>query len=436
MKHGHRPTRLVGTLRLPRRGPDGLSPAWIRTLQRRHLRSEHARREAETAHHAKVRCFASVNHDLRQPLNALGLLAQTLQATAPTAPIREVADHMVACVEGMGQVVDELLGLARLDAGGLAPQPATWVLSDVLHEVAHTFEPLARAKGLTLAVQVAPQGRVCCDRAMLSRVLGNLVSNAIRYTRHGGVRLVAQDDDRAVVLSVEDTGIGIAAQHLPHIFEEFYQVQPPRLPQRDRRAGLGLGLATVKRLTTLMGLQVQVHSVVGQGSRFAITLPHVPMPARPLPPGTPHHIAGADAPLPCRVLVVDDDADSREALRGLLAAWGCDVQAVASVDQAQPAFNAGWRPEVMVADMHLDQAACGLAAVRQVRSHWQPAEGRAQLPALLITGDVGSDRMRQAQAQGYTVLTKPIKAVRLRAFLNQALAGRVERRLAVRVTAG
>ncbi len=134
----------------------------------------------------------------------------------------------------------------------------------------------------------------------------------------------------------------------------------------------------------------------------------------------------------CRVLVLDDDAPSRDALRGLLAAWGCDVRAVPAVADAEQVFSTGWRPDVLVADMHLDQAACGLAAVRQVRSHWDDE----RLPALLVTGDAGSDRMRQAQAQGYTVLTKPIKAARLRAFMNQALAGRVERKLAVRVVAG
>jgi CheY-like chemotaxis protein len=425
MQGGRPPATLPGALRARQRRHERL----VSALQRQNLRSEQARRAAEAAHHAKVRFFASVNHDLRQPLNALGLLAQTLQARATDADTHELADHMVACVDGMGQVVDELLGLARLDAGPLAPQPAAWQLSEVLHEVACTFAPLARLKGLALAVQVAPQGRVCCDRALLTRVLGNLVANAIRYTAAGSVRLVAHDHEAAVELSVQDTGIGIPAQHLPHIFDEFYQAHNP---QRDRRAGLGLGLATVKRLSTLMGLPVRVHSVVGQGSRFTLTLPRAPaQPQRSAAQAWPPGIA-PDAPMHCRVLVIDDDDDSRAALRGLLLAWGCEVQAMPAWAQAEPAFSTGWRPDVVVADMHLAQAACGLAAVREVRARW----GDALLPALLITGDVGSARMQAAQAQGYTVMTKPIKAVRLRAFLNQALAGRVERRLAVRVVAG
>lgn len=445
MATGHRPARLLGALRSQGRRPEHM----IHALQRKHLRSEQARREAEAAHNAKVRFFASVNHDLRQPLNALGLLAQTLQACAPNPRTREVADHMAACVEGMGQVVDELLGLARLDATTLAAQPAAWRLSDVLHEVAHTFEPLARAKGLRLSVQIdAPTDaqvdaqvdapcRVCCDRALLSRVLGNLVSNAIRYTVQGSVRLVAHDNGQAVEVGVEDTGIGIAAQHLPHIFDEFYRVAPQgSKPAPDHPSGMGLGLATVKRLTTLMGLQVRVQSVVGQGSRFAITLPraddHAPSAHAPAPART----APAETPLRCRVLVVDDDADSRIALHGLLTTWGCEVQALAAVAQAESTLARGWRPDVIVADMHLDNAACGLAAVRQIRARLQGSPGEPPLPALLVTGDVGSPRMREAQALGYTVLTKPIKAARLRAFLNQALAGRVERRLAVRVVAG
>jgi len=461
MATGHRPARLLGALRSRRRRPELM----IHALQRKHLRSEQARREAEAAHNAKVRFFASVNHDLRQPLNALGLLAQTLQASAPNPRTREVADHMAACVEGMGQVVDELLGLSRLDATTLAAQPAAWRLSDVLHEVAHTFEPLARAKGLRLNVQIdaptdaptnaqmdapmdvlvdAPMDalvdapcRVCCDRALLSRVLGNLVSNAIRYTAQGSVRLVALAAGQSIELSVEDTGVGIAAQHLPHIFDEFYRVAPQGSePAHDHPTGMGLGLATVKRLTTLMGLQVRVQSVVGQGSRFAITLPRADDHALPAHAPAPARTAPAEAPLRCRVLVVDDDADSRTALHALLTTWGCDVQATAAVAQADPTLARGWRPDVIVADMHLDNAACGLAAVRQVRARLQGSPGEPPLPALLVTGDVGSPRMREAQALGYTVLTKPIKAARLRAFLNQALAGRVERRLAVRVVAG
>jgi signal transduction histidine kinase len=387
----------------------------IEALRRENQRSEAARRAAEEASAARTRFFAAANHDLRQPLHAMGLLAQTLHAQGPKAApvdVAEVSGHLVECVEGMTNVVDDLLEITRLDVGHMTAQSSVFGLDELLRETCQPYQALARAKGLQLVVEAGPLA-VRSDRALVGRVLANLVSNAIRYTRAGTVRICARPQGDHVELRVEDTGIGIATDHLPRIFEEFYQVGNPA---RDRRLGLGLGLATVKRLSDLLSLSVSVQSAPGQGSVFALMLPLAPdHELAPLPPGgTPavEPLIGSQ-----RVLVIEDDADSRNAMLGLLRQWGCDARAAPGAREALAWLGQGFTPDVLVVDLRLADGASGLDAIDALRA----AVGH-ELPALVVTGDAGSEHMLKAQARGFAVLIKPARLVQLRAFLSQAFS--------------
>jgi signal transduction histidine kinase/CheY-like chemotaxis protein len=387
----------------------------IEALRLENQRSEAARRVAEEASAARTRFFAAANHDLRQPLHAMGLLAQTLYAQgakAAPAELAEVSGHLVDCVEGMTHVVDDLLDITRLDVGHMAPQCEAFALDELLREACQPYQALARAKGLALNLDAGPLA-VRSDRALVARVLANLVSNAIRYTRAGAVRIYAWPQGDHVELRVEDTGIGIASDHLPRIFEEFYQVGNPA---RDRRLGLGLGLATVKRLSDLLSLSVSVQSAPGQGSVFTLRLPlaqgHELAPTRA-------GDAAAVEPLIAsqRVLVIEDDADSRNALLGLLRQWGCDARAAPGTREALAWLGQGFTPDVLVVDLRLADGASGLDAIDTLRA----AAGH-ELPALVVTGDAGSEPMHEAQARGFAVLIKPARPVQLRAFLSQAFS--------------
>jgi two-component system, sensor histidine kinase len=384
----------------------------IEALRLENQRTDAARRSAEHANAGMARFFAAANHDLRQPLNAMGLLAQTLHTRGAAVDVDEVSGHLVECVDGMTQVVDELLDISRLDAGSVAVQRSTFALDELLQELAHTYRPLAQSKGLRIDIDV---GRVLVhsDRTLLARVVSNLLSNAIRYTERGVVRVGMVQTDAEVELAVEDTGIGIAAEELPRIFEEFYQVGNPA---RDRRLGLGLGLATVQRLSDLLGLHVAVQSTPGSGSRFSLRLPRG-VQDDALVQGTRTARAVADPLLRRQVLVIEDDADSRAAMLGLLQAWGCVAQGAADGAAALACVAAGFKPDAVLADLRLAGGASGIAAIEALRAVVSSA-----LPALVVTGDVGSENARAAQAQGYAVLAKPIKAMALRAFLGEAFA--------------
>ncbi|WP_295638152.1 hybrid sensor histidine kinase/response regulator [uncultured Methylibium sp.] len=382
----------------------------IEALQRENARSDAALRAAESASAARTRFFAAANHDLRQPLHAMGLLSQTLLARDGAAASPEIARHLSDCVDGMTEVVDDLLEITRLDGGHMTPQWSVFPAADLIRECCRIYETSARAKGLQFSTAIEAAA-VRSDRTLLMRVLSNLVANAIRYTAQGSVRVAATVRDERLHVVVEDTGIGIAEEHLPRIFEEFYQVGNPA---RDRRLGLGLGLATVQRLGELLSLEVAVQSAPGRGSVFSFVLPIVAGAATDaLPPAD-----GAESLLPVRrVLVIEDDADSRLALLGLLRSWGCDARGAEGLADGLACIEAGFRPEAAVVDLRLADGASGIDAVHALR-----ARLGGDLPAVIATGDVGSAAMRRAQAEGLSVMVKPVRAVQLRAFLSQSFS--------------
>lgn len=406
---GRNQSRALRELQAQRQRNDEL----IAELQRENERSEAARLAAEQASASRTRFFAAANHDLRQPLHAMGLLSQTMIERPRGVDVDEVARHIGECVEGMALVIDDLLDITRLDAGNLAPQWSALSLAELVHECSRSHEPLARAKGLQVLNEV-PGLVVRGDRALLSRVLSNLLFNAIRYTLKGHVRVHAVAGEHSVQLRVEDTGIGIARGDLTRIFDEFYQVGNPA---RDRRLGLGLGLATVKRLSDLLDLDVSVESSLGRGSTFSVTLPLAPPSTVLADPPDP--LLATETSFPARrVLVVEDDADSRAALTGLLRSWGCSVQAATSADTSSQLLRDGFRPEALVVDLRLADGASGIDAVHALRR----ALDDERVPALIVTGDAGSDHLKSALGADLAVMVKPMRPVRLRAFLSHAFA--------------
>jgi two-component system, sensor histidine kinase len=382
----------------------------IDALQRENQRSEAALRAAEVASAARTRFFAAANHDLRQPLHAMGLLSQTLLGRGRGPDAAPIAQQLSDCVEGMTEVVDDLLEITRLDGGHMAPQWSVLDAAELIRECCRPYEATARAKGLRLHLDVQA-ATVRSDRVLLLRVLSNLVANAVRYTRQGSVSVVAKAHAGQLRVSVQDTGIGIAQQDLQRIFEEFYQVGNPA---RDRRLGLGLGLATVKRLSDLLSLQVAVQSTPGRGSEFSFVLPVVPADA----PVAPLAAGSGESLLPVRrILAIEDDADSRNALLGLLQSWGCHAVGAVGLSEGLGCIDAGFQPEALIVDLRLADGESGIDALDALKARL----GR-DVPAVIVTGDVGSEHMARARAAGLTVIVKPVRALQLRAFLSQSFS--------------
>lgn len=380
-----------------------------------------AQGRAEQAHAEKAHVLAAAGHDLRQPLNAIGLLAQALPREASAQQVGVAATRIYHCVEQMGDIVDGLLEISHLDAGTVKPVLAAIEVGPLLAEVAAQHADAVHSKGLQLQVQAEANLHVYSDARLLRRVLGNLVSNAVIYTAQGQVQLLAAREGDAVRVEVVDTGIGIAAKEQARVFEPFYQTGNPG---RDHRHGHGLGLAIVQRLCRLLELGLQLHSEPGQGTRIELRMPAF-APA-PLTASSAAGAAGASAVEAAdasdvltgrRVLVVEDDPVSAEALAQLLAGWGCQVGRAGGMAEALATVQPHWQPEFVVADLRLAEGDDGCRTALRLRE----AVG-GHLPAVLVTGEPGHERAEASRLAGFTVLGKPLRPAQLRAYMNEAFA--------------
>ena len=368
---------------------------------------EAARDEAEQANLSKSKFMAAASHDLRQPLQSMFLLAAALERhLAPEG--REVMVHLERGLDALKQLMDSLMDVSKLDAGAVTAEPVEFELADVMDQIDSTFGPVAAGKGLDWRIDRAAGLRVHSDPALLARMLRNIVENAVRYTEAGGVRVACRVEGGRARITVADTGVGIPPDHLGRIWEEFHQVGNE---ERDRNQGLGLGLAIVQRLSSLLGHPVEVSSTPGRGSVFHIDLPAVAgsrAGAGAAAGAAPRHDAAGRL-----ALLIDDDAIVLLGLQAMFRDWGYEVLAAASGDQAlQRVARAGRLPDVVVSDYRLRQGEVGTDAVRRLR-----AELGVELPAILLTGETGPDCQQEADALGMAVVHKPVTPRQLAAAL-------------------
>ncbi len=380
-------------------------------------------RQLEVASQAKTRLLAAASHDLRQPLHALTLFSDGL-ANGETDPARlQRIGHIRECVDSLDRLFTELLNLSQLDAGVLQPQWADFALDSLFDEISRNFRAVAEQQNLRLVVRKT-DAWVRCDYVMLSRILNNLVSNSLRHTSEGGVLIGARRRGKAIRIDVWDTGIGIAQQHQPRVFEEFYQVDPNGRPGGRDTRGMGLGLATVQRLAALLNTRVALSSRPNKGTcvRVAVraTEPVIPM-SPPLLPLT-GVIADDDTGLHnVRVLVIDDERTILEGLQVVLSNWGAEVMAAQTRAEAL-ALASSWDrpPDVVVSDLLLQGGDNGLDVLAALERH--PRGIGAATARLLVTGETKPDRLREVASAGVAVLYKPVSPKVLRQAINAQLA--------------
>lgn len=362
----------------------------------------------ERANRDKSRFLAAASHDLRQPMHALGLFAASLEKGLGTSPLQPTVANMMRAVDALEQSCSAMLDLSKLDAGVVEPNMQSFAIRDLFRRL--HMQCAGQAEELGLGLRFKPGGKiVTSDPQLLARVLGNLIHNAIRYTNEGGIVVLARTRTDRICLEVWDTGIGIADNELPKIFDEFYQVSNSG---RDRTKGLGMGLAIVKRLVMLMGHELEVKSRPGRGTVFRVLLAPTEladMDSMVLGAETVPAIIEVDR----TALVIDDEESIRIGMRDLLQTWGFEVLLAASISQAcaEVRRHAGVI-DIVMSDLRLANNEDGIEAIDRVRVAYG-----APLPAVLITGDVSADEVKRCHDSGHQVLFKPVRQRDLYALL-------------------
>lgn len=382
----------------------------VEQLRREKEQTERARQQAEEASRSKSRFLASASHDLRQPVHALGLFSAVLGASAETKQLQSIASNISAVSEIIRKLLDNLLDISRLDAGIVKVEVQAIPVAGLVERLAEETRSIVHGRPVEVLAS-AEDVTADLDPVHVERCLRNLLDNAGKFTKRGRIAIDARLEGEELVFRVSDSGIGIPADQLKLVFEEFYQVGNL---ERDRSKGLGLGLSIVARLAQLMGGEVRVESTPGEGSTFTLRLPYVE--SREILPSFDDAAVSTVDLGGRRVLVIDDEALVRASMREQLGAWGAEVDEADGLVQARAvAADADTPPwDLCLCDLRLREGEDGIATAQALR------ETYPGLTVILITGDTAPERIEQAASSGLPLLHKPVGPAQLARAIRKA----------------
>ncbi|WP_321392439.1 hybrid sensor histidine kinase/response regulator [Emcibacter sp.] len=370
-----------------------------------------AREQADRNSEAKSRFLAAASHDLRQPLNAMGFFVAALMNEANSQKVKELTVKIDQSLEALRDLFTSLLDLSKIESGVLAPNFTSFHLSELFKEITNDFATHEKIKHVNLEIDECGDAVVRSDRQMLNRILRNLVSNALRYTSEGFVRLYCEASDSHLIIHVSDSGEGIPEDKREEIFKEFYQIGNP---ERDRTKGLGLGLSIVDGLCRILKHRVSLVSEVGKGSTFSVLVPKGKV--TEVVAHRPENDVWTDVES-ANILVIDDEEYSRAGMRELISQWGHGVYTFENPDEAELFLDMeGIEPNLIISDYRLRNGVTGDQAIRRL----QEKIGHS-VPALIVTGDTEKDRILEAKSSGFSLLHKPVQPAKLRSALSYLL---------------
>ena len=368
-----------------------------------------AKADAEEANRSKTRFLAAVSHDVLQPLNAARIFTSALDQTSFDRKTDDLIDHLDSSLNSVEEILKEVLDISKLEAGAIRPEVTDFALEEIVAGLGTEFRPLFEAKGLDLTLKCGGY-IVRSDRQFLRRILQNILSNALKYTRQGrvllGCRRAGPDQVR---IEVWDTGSGIPEEYQDRIFGEFQRLD--FLDQASEK-GLGLGLAIVRRMAGMLGHDVNVRSEHGRGSVFSITAP-LGQATTAVRNRTEKGLPGWNTFAGRRVLCLDNDPSILLGMEALLGNWQCEVTGCRTEAEFLSAL-AGDQPDVVLADYHLDGARTGIDVV----SGFNKTQA-ADIPCIVISADQTEQVKKEAREKGYYYLPKPLRAASLRTVLTK-----------------
>lgn len=388
-----------------------LNSALEERVEARTYELQQAKQEAENANASKDKYLAAASHDLLQPLNAARLLVAALQESPLETPHQNMVHRIHTALNSAEDLLADLLDISRLDANAVTPELQALPLQDVFNTLSSEFQPVAEQAGLQLS-HINTGHTVRSDARLLMRVLRNFISNALRYTDTGKVLIGCRKRGAHVEIVVCDTGPGIADHQQQEIFKEFRQLDNAH---KARSKGVGLGLAIVERIARMLEHPIGLRSRTGSGSCFYVQVPLAPTtrPERSAAAEVATRITHLDG---VNVLVIDNEETIRNSMSALLSTWGCHV--VTANDTAEALEQSQvMRPDIVLADYHLDDGETGLKSISTLRRHHQQ-----RLPAIVITADRTDHVRRDITALGAARVNKPVRPAKLRALMGFVLS--------------
>ena len=362
-----------------------------------------ARTAAERANKANSAFLAAASHDLRQPVQALSLLNGALRRTVKDERALEMIENQEHSLTAMTNLLNSLLDISRLDAGAVKPEFEEFPMRRLIDRLSGEFSRQAAHKGLEFESSSC-EAMVRSDPNLLSEIIQNFVSNAIRYTDKGSVNLRCIEADGCCSVEVQDTGVGIENDQLEAIFKEFHQVKTPG----SNKEGFGLGLAIVRRLADLLGHGVSVKSTPGNGSCFSLTLPTLSG-AVASSSGDDTSDVPDDDVASGLIILIEDDVDVANAWGLLLEAEGYQVATGASVSEAKALIkHLPEMPALIISDFHLLDGSTGVEAVAEIRNFYAKS-----LPSFIVSGDTSKVVKDARLLDNCTVMSKPVNTTRL-----------------------
>lgn len=378
-------------------------PIYATTLLRR---IEVAKIAAETASTAKSKFLAQASHDLRQPLHAISLFLFSLQQTGLNTSQKAIADRIDRSLHGVARLFRSLLDVSTLDSGSINPRTEPIPLGELLADIVQQNSQLAKWSGTRLSI-VDTRHIVLADRALLATMIQNLISNALKFAEGRRVVVGCRRRGGSIAVQIWDQGDGIADEHLPHLFDEFFQVKKSSDPDRQ---GVGLGLSIVMRMAELLKLKVEVASSSGKGSVF--TIGNLPLFNGAERPATDPGQFIAEAPIAgMKVMLVEDDSDVLAATKEMLESWGCRATAFTAIPDKMDDFD------LVITDYDLGDGKTGADCINIVRERvgWP-------LPAIIVTGHDEGRIEREIGDPQILVLKKPLRPAELRSAISAAKA--------------
>ncbi len=366
---------------------------------------------ADKANRDKSRFLASASHDLRQPLHAVNLFTELLSQKLTVPSHQQDLRNIQQGLQSLNELLDVLLDISRLDSDIVHANKVSFDIGGLLERIEPQFRLDAMKHELSLNIEKT-RHIVFSDPLLLERVITNLLVNAIRYTKQGGVSIfISEKAPASIKLHIADSGIGIPKDSLNDIFDEFVQLHNP---ERNRQKGLGLGLAIVRRIMVLLGHPIEIQSEINKGTDITLCLPlsgeeSLPKHQAPVLSQRVNKLENLN------VVIVDNEISIVEAMTELLEGWGCDCHAYTSTEMAIKGIKNSEKPEFLLVDYRMPGDYNGCEFV----SHLENIIGK--IPTIIVTGDTSESVVEEIKQNDFLLMHKPVKAVQLRLLMERAL---------------